>query len=203
MSYIESLEDGIKMIETIPGHEMYAIPCEMCGRKVVRTQYSRKRTYICDYCKGVVRKKKAVLDERLAKCETKREKQFNSAVEKIKKQVDDFQKYENAINIAKTRAELYGSIPEAMVAIELIKLKYKIIPQQKVGRYKVDFVIPKEKIAIEVDGEIYHRSPYKGEREATIQFSLGLEWKIIHIPAELIAEDITKLNTLIHKMCEQ
>lgn len=84
-----------------------------------------------------------------------------------------------------------------MVAIELLRLGYSIIPQQKIKKYKVDFAIPKEKIIIEVDGSLYHKDVYKGEREAIIQLSLGLDWKIIHVPAEKIAENITKLKQVI------
>ena len=84
-----------------------------------------------------------------------------------------------------------------MVAIELLKLGYSIIPQQKVTKYKVDFAIPKQKIVIEVDGSLYHKERYGGGREATIQLALGMDWRIIHIPAELIAEDIQKLKTII------
>lgn len=83
-----------------------------------------------------------------------------------------------------------------MVAIELLKLKYKIIPQQKVGKYRVDFAIPKEKIIIEVDGKIFHNGTLN-DREAEIQLMIGLDWKIIHIPAELIRENITKLKSAI------
>ena len=126
-----------------------------------------------------------------------KEKQFDKAVNKIKKQVFDFSLYEKAIKIAEIRQELYGSIPEAMVAIELLRLGYSIIPQQKIKKYKVDFAIPKEKIIIEVDGSLYHKDVYKGEREAIIQLSLGLDWKIIHVPAEKIAENITKLKQVI------
>ena len=84
-----------------------------------------------------------------------------------------------------------------MVAIELIRIGYSIIPQQKIKKYKVDFAIPKEKIVIEVDGSIYHKDVYKGYREAIIQLSLGLDWKIIHVPAEYISKDIQKLEQII------
>ncbi len=197
MGYADALEDGIT-VDGNGGRCFYYIPCEICGRKIRRTQYSRKRIYVCDYCKGLIKKKEqACIPKELEDVETKKEKQFNHAVEKIKDQVKSFEEYGNAIKIARTRAELYGSIPEAMVAIELLKLKYKIIPQQKIKNYKVDFAIPSQKIVIEVDGEIYHRDKYKGDREAIIQLSLGLDWKIIHIPAELIANDITKLKDAI------
>lgn len=196
MGYREAIEDGIKTIGT--SRVAYYIPCEICGKEIKKTQYSRKRTYVCDYCKGLIKKKeRAAIPKELENVETRREKQFRHAVEKIKNQVNNFEKYEKAIEIAKTRTELYGSIPETMVAIELIRLGYKIIPQQKIKNYKVDFTIPKEKIVIEVDGSVYHKDIYKGDREAIIQLSLGLDWKIIHIPAELIAEDITKLKNAI------
>lgn len=206
MSYKEAIYDGIetyydKHYACRGGHgcQMYKIPCEKCGKIMTKTQYSRKRTYLCDYCKGLIRKKKELLlSDELMNVETKAEKRFNKAVEEIKKQVKDFSKYEKAISIAKTREEHYGSIPETMVAIELLKLKYKIIPQQKIDKYKVDFAIPDQKMIIEVDGEIFHKDRYKNDREAVIQLTLGFDWKIVHIPAELIRKDITKLKQAIN-----
>ena len=202
MASLEEMEEmGVQcMPAKWGGRPYYLIPCEICGRKISRTQFSLKRTYVCDYCKGLIKKKqRAAIPKELENVETRREKQFRHAVEKIEKQVDDFEKYKKSIEIAKTRAENYGSIPEAMVAIELLKLGFKIIPQQKIKNYKVDFAIPKEKIVIEVDGSIYHKDIYKGDREATIQLSLGLDWKIIHIPAEYIEKNITKLKSVIAK----
>lgn len=203
MSYEEALLDNIEYVPSPYGRGTYLIPCEMnCGRKVKKYQYSRKRTYICDYCKGkIAEKKKAFeLSQEIMDCRTKKEVQFDKAVERIKQQVDDFEKYEKAIKAAETRCEKYGSIPEAMVAIELLKIGFQIIPQQKIGRYKPDFVIPKQKLCIEVDGSVYH-SQANNKREATIQLSLGLDWKIIHIPAELIEKNIKKLKTIIRMCC--
>ena len=203
MSKIEAELDGIET-EYDPnygsrgrrGTYLYKIPCAICGKIVRRVCYTRTITYLCDYCKTTVRKKKEISKE-LLEVKTPKEKQFDKAVNKIKKQVFDFSLYEKAIKIAETRQELYGSIPEVMVAIELLRLGYSIIPQQKIKKYKVDFAIPKEKIIIEVDGSLYHKDVYKGEREAIIQLSLGFDWKIIHVPAEKIAENITKLKQVI------
>lgn len=190
-----AIQDGVEVLNGKYGRNSYLIPCEKCGRKLRRTQYSRKRTYICDYCKGVIKKKQLAKE-----CEsiTKYDKRFENAVREIEKQVFDFEDYEKYIQIAKTRAYSYGSIPEAMVAIELLKLKNKIIPQQKIGKYKVDFLIPNKKIVIEVDGIVYHKETT--ERDAIIQISLGLDWKIIHIPAEKIRKDIKKLKQILNVM---
>lgn len=200
MGYVDALEDGIEIIRG-DYRNSYRIPCEICGRKIRRTQYSRKRNYVCDYCKGLIKKKEKILEyEELKFVKTKKEIQFEKAVEEIKRQSKEFDNYKKAISIARQRAELYGSIPETMVAIELIKCGYSIVPQQKIGRYKVDFVIPKEKIVVEVDGEMYHKDGIKGDREATIQFSLGLDWKIIHIPAEKIRRNISKTKLVIDRL---
>lgn len=193
--YLDALDDGIKASE--PNHlgkRHYIIPCELCGKSVRRTAYSRKRNYICDYCKGVIKKKEKISLEHIKDIKTPREERFDKAVENIKKQVKDFTKYENAIRIAKTRAEKYGSVPEAMVAIELIKNKHRIVPQQRIGKFTVDFAVTDIKTIVEVDGELYHRNNRYPERNSYIQMSLGLGWKIVHIPAELIAADITKLK---------
>ena len=144
--------------------------------------------------------KKAVLKKELLETRTKREIQFDKAVENIKRQIPEFQDYAKAIEIARKANEKYGSIPEAMVAIELIRLGYSIIPQQKINKYNVDFAIPKHKIIIEVDGKIFHSNDTKKEREAIIQLSVGIDWKIIHIPAEYIAKDIQKVEQIIKEL---
>jgi very-short-patch-repair endonuclease len=196
--YREALEDGIQYIGGESGRGHFLIPCEVCGRNVIKTQYSRKRNYLCDYCKGVTKKKEKIYLEHLVGIETPNEKRFRKATENIKNQVKDFRLYEKAVETARTRAEKYGSVPEAMVAIELLKNKYRIIPQQKIGKYRVDFALPDQKKVIEVDGEIYHKNNRNCDREATIQFTLGVSWKIIHIPAELISNDITKLVKILN-----
>ncbi len=128
---------------------------------------------------------------------TPKEQTFDKAVAKLYKQVKNFDSYKEAIEIAKKRTERYDSIPEVLVAIELIELGYSIIPQQKVGRYRVDFAIPAEKLIIEVDGGLYHPNGPKAGRDGDIQLSLGLDWKILHIPADWISNHIKMLKKVI------
>ena len=204
MSIAEAEFDGIERVydENYPargrrGAYVYKIPCGCCGKIITKLHYRKDLVQMCDYCKLKVKNKKAVLKNELLETKTKKEIQFDKAVENIKKQVHNFQDYTRAISIATQASEKYGSVPEVMVAIELIRIGYSIIPQQKIKKYKVDFAIPKEKIVIEVDGSIYHKDVYKGDREAIIQLSLGLDWKIIHVPAEYISKDIQKLEQII------
>lgn len=187
---------------------IYKVPCAQCGEIVERKQYLSENTYLCDVCKykrknpDWANKEPRVyhrgpIKEKLPDERSRKERAFDNAVINIKKQVKDFAQYEKAVELAERRLDDYGSMPEVVVAIELLRLGHKVIPQQKVGKYRVDFALPNLKMIIEVDGEIYHRNKFKGDREAIIQFTLGLEWKIVHVPAELISKDIRKLKKII------
>lgn len=192
----EALQDGV----TYCGRNIYLIPCEICGELIKRTQYSRKRTYICDSCKKIIKEKK---EGKKPDTDSRHDKRFNCAVEKVKKQVKNFDKYDKAVRVARTRAYQYASIPEAMLAIELLKNKLKIIPQQKIGKYKADFVIPSMKFVVEVDGELYHSDLGKeAERDFYINRTLGFDWKVVHIPARYVLEDVTKVTKYILKCKE-
>lgn len=206
MGLREAKEDGIEY-EIIrpwtnpPGYK-FIIPCKKCGRKIKTMQYVRGKIYLCQYCKKMINEKKK--EEKIPDIETKYDRRFNKAVENIKKNVSDFDKYQKAIKLAKTRCYKYGSIPEAMAAIELLKHKYRIIPQQKIDKYKVDFVLLDQKIVLEIDGSLYHSNlENEGKRDVILQHKLGFEWVIIHIPAEYIIKDITKLTYVIKQYYKQ
>lgn len=180
--------------------KVYHIPCAKCGRIIDRRIYDGNKTYYCDICKiNIKEKEKAVEQELLDMVLSKGEQRFLKAKEKLLKQVKKPEAYDKAISIAETRADFYGSIPEAMVAIELVNLGYAIIPQQKVGRYKVDFAIPKEKLIIEVDGGLYH-SDTNPDRDNYIKLCLGLDWEIVHVPAEWISKDIRRVKKVMQEI---
>lgn len=202
ISNIDAKRDNITT--TLEGNEYrhyiaYHIICDSCGKEYVKRRYKSDDEHICDRCRyyknKTVKAKKRLLEE-LQETRTKNEIKFDKAIEEMKRQVKWNAKYQHCADIAKERVELYGSIPEMMIAIQLLYLGHRITPQQKIGKYRVDFLLPKLKTVIEVDGEMFHKKP-KADREATIQLSLGLEWNIIHIPAELIRKDILKLALIL------
>lgn len=179
-------------------HICYEVPCDICGKSIKTRKYSSNRNYLCNYCRYVLNKKKEIL-ETYDDVRTKKEIQFDKAVEKLKSQVDDFENYERPIEIARTRAEKYGSVPEAMVAMELLRLKFKIIPQQRVGKYHVDFALPDEKLIIEVDGTPYHADREKDlMREAAIEYKLGHGWKFVRVPDEVVQSNIKLLRVILY-----
>lgn len=199
--------DGIEIV-MVP-HEYlnrivkrYKMHCAKCGDEFLIGVYDPEKIYFCEYHKRDLKKKKAIIEkeklEEIFGVETKEEKRFQNAIDEIKGQVKNFNSYEKAIGLAKQRLDKYASIPEAMVAIELLYLGYRIIPQQKITRYNVDFALPDEKLIIEVDGQVYHKSTARHDvREAAIQLAMGIDWKILHVPAELIRNDIKKMKKII------
>lgn len=203
-SEIYAERDGITVENVFPSnrrsYRLYHIPCAKCGRIVKRKVYNGDKAYYCDICKNdLVKKQKALEHELLDEILSKGERRFIKAEEKLLKQVKKPEAYANAIRIAQTRANYYGSIPEAMVAIELIKLGYAIIPQQGIGRYKVDFALPNEKLIVEVDGGLYHQD-INPDRDNYIKLCLGLDWEIVHIPAEWVSKDIRRLNKVLKEV---
>jgi len=201
MALKEAIEDGITVTRNSRGRKIYSIPCEICRKKIESVQYSRNHTYICGYCKNVIKEKEKAL---MPDVETKYDRRFSSAIENIEKQVKDVKKYDKAIKAAETRMYRYDSIPEAMVAIELLKNKIKIIPQQKIGRYKADFALPEPKVILEVDGELYHTSLEKeGMRDMAIIGMMGKDWKVVHIPSQYVLKDITKVVPYIKAYLEK
>lgn len=201
MSRADALRDGIKYDDN--GYRLlYYVPCQNCGKIRGRRKYTGKEIYLCPACLELKHAKQRAEVEALAlsmpDAETKEEKRYRSAVEAIEKQVGSLKGYEKAVDICRKATYKYGSIPEAMLAIELIRKGYRIIPQQKVGKYRVDFALPNEKLIIEVDGSIYHTNKQKElEREASINYAIGLDWHFIHIPAESISKDVRRVVRLL------
>jgi len=188
--------DGIKM-EWRRGKKIYFIPCHVCGHIIERKQYTSEKTYLCDYCKLSVKEKQTSENlERILQNKSKKELLFDKAVEELKQQVPNLDSYQKAIKAALSRVERYGSIPEMMVAIELLHLRYQIIPQQRIGKYRVDFVIPSTKLVLEVDGSRYHDG-VDMVRDSYIKLRLGYEWEVVHVSAELIRSHIKTLGRVI------
>lgn len=204
----EAIADGIEFYydthRAARGHNgvtVYKVNCEVCGEPMEVINYGRGLTYICDKCKAKkAQHKKEVEKAWFDVIETKGERRYNKALDKIQNQVKDFSEYDKAIRIARKAQDKYGSVPEAMVAVELIRLGYSFVPQQKIGRYHVDFYIPKIKTVIEVDGAIFHEHRQEGERDIKIRQTLGWSTAIIHIPAEWISKHIQRLGETIDKM---
>lgn len=195
--------------------------CKKCGkerglhRKV--TKYLIEG-YLCEDCKNkekyLERKKKEAsleinVDEKQSELygdlyeQTLKEAKFERAVSRIEKQVKTIDSYKRSIDTVHKllhRPRWFDSTEEIMVAIQLIKDGYKIIHQQKIGTYRIDFVIPDKKVILEVDGSIYHANKEaEAKRDFFIRKKLGLNWKILHISTDQINNKLTSIRRVIEE----
>lgn len=190
--YLNAIKDGIEIIEQEDGETMYKVKCADCGAEFLHHCYRASTKYLCPYCKRKAASIRAS-EKKKADDRNTHEKRFDDAINRLKNQGIAIDEYSRHIDIARTREYLYGSVPETMVAIELLHRKLKIVPQAKIGNYRVDFAIPTLRLLVEVDGYPFHADDIKTEqRDEEINLMTGRTWKIVHIPASLVSKDARK-----------
>jgi len=182
----------------------YIYKCASCGINVQRLSVMLDKPVYCSLCKNnALRRMKA------AEQEAERQKIYLSSLDigdankklRFQKAALMMRKlggYDSAIRKAELAYDKYGSTPEAIAAIVLLKCGYRVITQQHVSDYTCDFVLPDEKIVIEVDGSIFHADEAKQEiRDMSIKYNLGNEWEILHIPADSLSKKPKAFESLI------
>lgn len=184
---------------------VFEIPCEKCGKTYEQRRiYRSNDRHLCPRCRNMDKLQDAMVKQAiLDKLYTPGQQRFSKARELYCQQVKSAKNRDRAIDVAERACEKFDSIPEAMVGIELIRLGYRVFPQHKVGRYRADFAIPDQKLIVEVDGSLYHKDKTKRlQRDAAIEYIVGFDWTVVHIPAELIQKDITKVKSCIDVMLQ-
>ncbi len=199
MGLKEAIKNKIKFTDVPGGGIVYFPKCHLCGNEVQAKSYNEKRQYTCNRCKGITKELKN--EERVYKKEIR----FARALDRLEDMVGDLTPYERAINLVKVnlhRPGWFASTEEILMAFELIKNKVKVIHNQKIKRYRADFVLPDLKIVLEVDGEKYHNSSTRereGVRDGEIILMLGLDWRIVRVPTAYINKDVRKTMLLLKR----
>ena len=209
---------------------MKEIKCWVCGAKATITkkqavsQYSdyealkkgtRERiefTRRC-YCDSCYDKYVSELsnDNKLY-LELKCKRMMESAIEMLEHQNLDIWKYKEAIEaVAEYNLEhpdKFDSAAEIISAIMLIQNHIRIKPQYKIARFQIDFLLPDEKIALEIDGPTHKTS--KGTdsvRDKKIKKMLGPDWQIVRLPEKGIKENarhiVKAIDAVIEHRCKE
>ena len=168
--------------------------------------YIRGLEYTCKKCKI-----EEYLSDRVIRVETSREakeRKFNNAIKRMSDMGCSGEAYEKAgvtIHSKLHKGGWFDSTEEIMVAIELVRRDVKARHQVKFGRYRADFVLPDEKVVLEVDGSIFHAGKKDKEklRDDLIVLALGVDWEVIRISDDLINQKISKLMPAIRKVKRQ
>ncbi|MBT3273405.1 MAG: DUF559 domain-containing protein [Spirochaetales bacterium] len=196
MSWHEALEDGIPVVKDRLESDGYYPPCRICGSPVYSWSYIRGTRYTCSDCRTeMVRQTR---EEGNAVDTDKKQKKLENAVKRISK-VTDIAPYDDAIRLVKqniNKRGWYQSTEEIMVALELIRRGVTAHHQVRIFEYCVDFILPEMKVALEIDGKIYHgkdKLEYQSIRDEAIIYKLGEGWEMIRISTDNINKNVTKL----------
>ena len=202
MSYYDAIHDNIPMGTDRLGFKCYYPPCFYCGESVFSWSYVRCSRYVCDKCR------QAILDRQLNENVGAKEKRLNNAVKRISK-VSKIENYEKGIRWVRSHLDhsrWFQSTEEIMVALELIRQNVKAYHQVKVFDYYVDFVLPEMKVALEIDGRIYHSADKRKKeniRDELIVDKLGEDYEMIRIQADNINLNVTKLLPAIRAVLKR
>lgn len=183
------------------------IKCEMCG-KVLGRGKPYKRNY-CESCK-TKKDRKAVEDFKLYQA-LKNKMMVERAVKRIEGQTgekNNFEFYRGAIEAVKEYTELHpdtlASTEETICAIVLIADEIHVKCQEKIGKHRVDFILPELKIVLEVDGYMHKYTKLSdSKRDLDVLKSLGTGWEIIRIPTKYIDRYPQKVVDAIFKLKEE
>jgi len=196
MSYKDAIEDGILTEKDSNGFDWYYPPCRICGAPVGVWKYIHGAEYTCKGCRESLIAFKN--NDKKTTSKSKKEKKLAEAVKRIGK-VADIAKYDEAIIKVRNNFDnplFYQSTEEIMVALELLRKGIVGYHQVCVYNYRVDFVIPQYKVALEIDGVPFHgkeKQNYAQQRDEIIVGKLGNDYEIIHITTSSINTNITRL----------
>lgn len=172
--------------------------CILCGTMFPS---GKERDYYCDDCKSKMELVKKI--EVVDKAELDLCKRFNKYREYSK-----MEHIKECANVVRKRVfdgvDNFGSKPEAIIAIQMINSGITYRSQAQVGKNKVDFLLPKIKIILEVDGFLYHMNEDKTfVRDRQIMSSVGEEWEIVHISDDSIPNKTWNIDITLPMVVSQ
>ena len=123
---------------------------------------------------------------------------FQQGCSLLESKVANIDAFQRSIDLARTKIRRYESADEVLAAIVLIYYGYKVLFQQKIGRYVADFVLPDEKLIVEVDGKPFHSDARKElERDNAISLRMGIGWQVVHIATDELRKKPLALDEAI------
>ncbi|MBC1230538.1 DUF559 domain-containing protein [Listeria booriae] len=115
--------------------------------------------------------------------------------------------YEAVSEFFRNDSNKFDSAHEVMACIELLRNGVKVQAQQKIGRKRVDFILPDLKVVLEIDGGLHRFKVGKdSERDVFILNTLNKDdsgWEIIRIPTKLIGVNIRQLLPAIKALYKE
>ncbi len=196
MSWYEATEDGIPTAKDKDSYTGYFPPCHICGTPVYSWSYIRGTSYTCPECrKELVRQE---IEKKQQKTDVGKSAKLDDAVKRISKHtnISDYDRAIKSVEKCLNHPGWFQSTEEIMTALELVRNGIKTHHQVRIFDYTVDFVLPELKVALEIDGSIYHgkdKQEWQTMRDEVIANKLGDGWQVVRISTDDINTNITRL----------
>ena len=157
--------------------------CLICG-----TILEENEKYVCCECDYKIK-----LLDKVKKVDSCQEKIEKTCKKFLKKDLSYSEERDRVIGRIIHTNEEFKSLAEICFALQLEKEGIFYFPNYKIGNHFVDFILPKMKRIIEIDGELYHKNKEKDFfRERDIMRCIGEEYEIVRIPAGAVPDYIVK-----------
>ena len=195
MSYVEAVQDGIRM----EGSGRYGVvtyypPCLYCGQPTKAWSYRRESKYVCPDCKKAAKDKRRA--ENTGRAVARKKSLLETAIERISA-VADVSLYAKAITRVEKNLDRdgwYQTAEEIMVALELIRCGVKAYHHVLIADRFASFVLPGLKTVLEIGKEASPGGHTEGMiNNELIHNKLGEDWMVMHISTECINMNVTKL----------
>lgn len=181
---------------------MYVTPCAGgCGKPMLSWTIRPSTVFKCSECRKTESAAATELKEHIASLTKQRRiSDAKDAILKLYGETNEYDAAFKAIERAINKPVWFQSCAEVLAAAELIRTKTKAQPQVKIGKWRVDYVLPNLKVLLEVDGG-FHDDPRKIEKEkirdATILKMVGPGWIIVRVPELTIRNELRSLIPMV------
>lgn len=154
------------------------------------TPFPNQRHY-CKKC--LAQERRELADMKSEYVRIKKLLMFERALVMIERSGTDIYEYEEEIRAVREyiteNPEKFDTPHEMIVAIMLIWNRVNAKIQRRIGTYRADFMLPDEKIVLEVDGDIHLASLYKdNKRDIEMREILGDDWEVVRIGNDYVEE---------------
>jgi very-short-patch-repair endonuclease len=190
------------------GLEMWATPCHKgCGNGVANWVPKKDMVFICQSCREQEKETGKELQGEIAKLESLR--RVAIAKELISKQYGNTRDYDGVFKVIESKLDKPGwfqSANEVLAAAELLRSKINARHQVKMGRWRVDFILPDLKVVLEIDSD-YHNDKKRKEsdqlKDAAIIANLGPEWEMVRMRDKHLRDNLKQLLPAIKGVIEE
>mgnify|MGYP001207945548 FL=1 len=188
---------------SIEDREKHYFPCWGCDIPVPLLNNQPLLRVFCPDCKEKYEAEKEETLKEYVRLKTL--VMHERALRILEKQEAKLFKYKDAaeavLDFALTDPQKFSSSHEMIAAMELIRHNVKVKVQYKVANHRVDFLIPKFKTVLEIDGYMHKYHKLKdSKRDIKIRQELGEDWEVVRIPTKYIEQNAGALIRAIKEL---